>query len=281
MSSIQPPVPPRIPQTNIQSLIPRLTTTINDIDSFRALLANGSHDGTMPNWYVFLKVYMADIRDVTLQRYSVLLGRITALSEYISQPPPNATGAPPLAGARPNLESYITHPLNPLPNPDEEGADKISPYASDVYFQVLNTLPIPQLSEAQADLLGTGSGWTTKDGLRGLGEVELDRLEGRLKARLEREGGRARGLKDEIERKREEVDWLMRVDEEEEGEDGSLFGDDEDDGEGGDKDEAMPDGMGKDKVEPVNGAPNPREGWTIQDYVKFMETGTEPKPNSI
>jgi hypothetical protein len=52
MSSIQPPIAPRIPQTNVQSLIPRLTTTINDIDSFRSLLAQGSHDGTMPNWYV-------------------------------------------------------------------------------------------------------------------------------------------------------------------------------------------------------------------------------------
>lgn len=220
------------------------------------------------------KVVKADIRDITLQRYSVLLGRITALSEYISQPPPNPTGAPPLSNARPHLESYITHPLNPLPNPDEEGAEKISPYASDVYFQVLNTLPIPQLSEAQAELLGTGSGWTNKDGLRGLGEIELDRLEGRLKDRLEREAGRARGLKDEIERKREEVDWAMRVDEEE-GEDGSLFGDDDEDGsEGGDKDEAM--AGSETKAEPVKEIPNPREGWTIQDYIKYMETGTKP-----
>jgi hypothetical protein len=54
MSSIQPPIPPRIPQSHVQSLIPRLTTTINDIDSFKTLLAQGSHDGTMPNWYVQL-----------------------------------------------------------------------------------------------------------------------------------------------------------------------------------------------------------------------------------
>lgn len=92
-------------------------------------------------------------------------------------------------------------------------------------------------------------------------------MEGRLKDRLEREGGRARGLKDEIERKREEVDWAMRVDEEE-GEDGSLFGDDEVDEQ--DKDETMAEG---DKPEAVKELPNPREGWTIQDYVKHMETG--------
>jgi hypothetical protein len=126
----------------------------------------------------------------------------------------------------------------------------------------LNTLPIPQLSEAQDELLGAGSGWTTKDGLRGLGEVELDRLEGRLKDRLERESGRARGLRDEIERKREEVDWAMRVDEEE-GEDG----DDEEEAKG-DKDDTM--AGNEEKPETI---PNPREGWTIQDYVKYMETG--------
>jgi len=84
---------------------------------------------------------------------------------------------------------------------------------------------------------------------------------------LERESGRARGLIDEIDRKREEVDWAMRVDEEE-GEDGSLFGDDEDEGEG-DKDDTMA-GKEDDKPETL---PNPREGWTIQDYVKYMETG--------
>lgn len=44
------PTPPRIPQNHVQSLIPRLTTTINDIDSFRALLAQGAGDGTMPDW---------------------------------------------------------------------------------------------------------------------------------------------------------------------------------------------------------------------------------------
>ena len=100
-----------------------------------------------------------------------------------------------------------------------------------------------------------------------MGEEELTRLESRLKDRLGREEGRSRGLKDEIERRREEIDWVMRVDEEE-GEDGSLFGDDEDGGEGADE------GAGKeDKFET---APNPREGWTIQDYVKYMETGIPP-----
>jgi hypothetical protein len=198
---------------------------------------------------------------VTLQRYSVLLGRITALSEYISSPPPAPPGIP--LSTRPALESYLTHPLNPLPNPDEPGADKVSPYASDVYFQVLATQPVGPLSESLTALLAPGTGWTTKENMRGMSEEELTRLEGRLRDRLEREGGRSKGLKDEIETRREEVDWAMRVDEEE-GEDGSLFGDDEVE-EGGAKAE---------KSGEI--APNPREGWTIQDYVKFMETGIPP-----
>ena len=60
----------------------------------------------------------------------------------------------------------------------------------------------------------------------------------------------------------------MRVDEKE-GEDGSLFGDDEDEGKG----------EASDKEDKPEIALNPREGWTIQDYVKYMETGIPP-PNS-
>jgi hypothetical protein len=45
-----PPLPPRIPLQAVQSLIPRLTTTINDIDAFKALIASGNQDGSMPNW---------------------------------------------------------------------------------------------------------------------------------------------------------------------------------------------------------------------------------------
>jgi hypothetical protein len=152
--------------------------------------------------------------------------------------------------------------LNPLPNPDEPGADKVSPYASDVYFQVLATQPVGPLSESLTALLAPGTGWTTKENMRGMSEEELTRLEGRLRDRLGREGGRSKGLKDEIERRREEVDWAMRVDEEE-GEDGSLFGEEE----GGVKEEEKAEVM----------APNPREGWTIQDYVKYMETGIPPR----
>ena len=47
-----PPVPPHIPLRAIHSLVPRLTATINDIDAFKALLASGNADGSLPNWSV-------------------------------------------------------------------------------------------------------------------------------------------------------------------------------------------------------------------------------------
>lgn len=51
-STYHAPTPPKIPMSHVQSLVPRLTTTINDIDSFRDLLAQGGQDGSMPNWSV-------------------------------------------------------------------------------------------------------------------------------------------------------------------------------------------------------------------------------------
>jgi hypothetical protein len=104
-----------------------------------------------------------------------------------------------------------------------------------------------------------------------MSDEELNALSRRLEGRLTRERERGKGLRAEIESRAGEVDWGMRVDEEEEGEDGSLFGDDdEDDNGGGDGEE------GKEEEGKVEVLPNPREGWTIQDYVRFMETGKPP-----
>lgn len=41
---------PNIPLREINALIPRITSAINDIDAFKALLASGHADGTLPNW---------------------------------------------------------------------------------------------------------------------------------------------------------------------------------------------------------------------------------------
>lgn len=45
-----PALPPSIPRKEVQGLIPRLTTAINDIDAFKAQLAAGAQDGSLPNW---------------------------------------------------------------------------------------------------------------------------------------------------------------------------------------------------------------------------------------
>jgi hypothetical protein len=100
-------------------------------------------------------------------------------------------------------------------------------------------------------------------------ERDLVSLETRLRDRLKRERGRAKGMKDEIEERKDEVDWGMRVDvEDEEGEDGSLFGDDEEEEQGEKAVQAT--------ISIPVPAPNPREGWTIQDYVRYMEKGIAP-----
>lgn len=217
------------------------------------------------------------LRDVTLQRYSLLLGRITALSNYISQPPPRPPNLPPSASSslstKPALESYLVHPLNPLPTGEAAAQADLSPFAPDVFFQVINTLPLPALSAAQDQLKVTPA-------LRRMDERELDHLEQRLRDRLKRESGRAKSLIMEVERKSAEVDWTMRVDEEEGDEDdGSLFGgggSEDGDGEGGSDGAGtkLPGESGQDEgtSAPLPAA-NPREGWTIQDYVRFMETG--------
>lgn len=102
-----------------------------------------------------------------------------------------------------------------------------------------------------------------------------------LKGRLEREGRIADNLRGALERSGEEYEWGMRVeggdDEPEESGDGKkededdLFGDDEDDMEE----------VGKPKETVDEGkkvaVPNPREGWRVADYVRYMDTGVGPK----
>jgi hypothetical protein len=110
-------------------------------------------------------------------------------------------------------------------------------------------------------------------------EGTLNGFEARLKDRLSRESRIAKSLVESIEEKLGEVDWAMRVDQTEEGEDGSLFGDDDDD----DNDDGADEAAKVEEQATIGGAapgPNPREGWTIQDYVKYMETGISPAPQA-
>ncbi|KAK4689244.1 hypothetical protein P7C73_g858, partial [Tremellales sp. Uapishka_1] len=243
-----PPTPPHIPTQAIQSLIPRLTTTINDIDQFKNLLASGANDGTLPNW------------DSLLQRYSLLLGRVNALSTYLSQPLPTPTASVSTPSSQvPALSRYLVHPLNPLP------AEGISPLAPDTFFQALNTQQLPAVS---------ASNQTRENGMEG---VQMDLLQARLRDRLRRESTIAKAVGKEIERREEEVDWTMRINDEEDDqekeaksadeEDEDLFGDDEDE-----------EGVAKVKETTTQkeALPNRRPGWQLSDYLQFMESGKEP-----
>jgi hypothetical protein len=156
-------------------------------------------------------------------------------------------------------------------------------------FQVINTQALPAVHEAQAGLIESRE-WKGKEDLRGMGETELRAILAGLKGRLEREGRIADGLRAQIETCSEEYEWGMRVDggdedvgegdKDDKAEDDDLFGEDEDEPEGSAK------GQGKEvegQGEGVDGntaqtlAPNPREAWTIADYVRYMDTGSEPK----
>jgi hypothetical protein len=116
-------------------------------------------------------------------------------------------------------------------------------------------------------------------------EGSLARLGEGLRERLGREKNMADAVREEIGRREEEVDWGMRIvvgDEGTEG-DGEGGGDGEDDLFGEDEDEEMG-GEGKKVGDQAKGQGegeglwNPREGWTVVDYVRFMESGKQPEP---
>jgi hypothetical protein len=222
------------------------------------------------------------LRDALLQRYQLLLGRITALSEYISRPTPTQplTLHSTTASSEPALSKYIIHPLNPLP------ADA-NPLAGDTFFQALNTLPLPAVDPVEQ-----------KARFKGMKEEETVRVAAGLRGRLKREDETVKGILGEVERISGEMDWELRIEDdlegEVEGEDGvqgqeaggkekekadedyeDLFGDSEDD------DVVMVDPPSK----PLQNEPsstertkllNPREGWTVTDYVVYMDSGRQP-----
>jgi len=217
-----------------------------------------------------------------LQRYSLLLGRINALSTYLAQPPPPPPGSrPPIpnpSSIQPALRKYIAHPLNAL----QTDVSTTNPLAPGVFFEALNTLPRTSLSDSQDELLSSEP-WVPLDRLKRMNESELGRMKDELRGRLEREMNRVSAVQELVMRREEEVDWGMRIGEgEEEGTDPGE-GEREDDlfGEGDEGDEDMKEEEVKkpEKREgEVQGMKNPREGWNVADYVRLMETGREPDP---
>ncbi|TYJ55219.1 hypothetical protein B9479_004049 [Cryptococcus floricola] len=253
------PLPPALPLPALAALLPRLTTTINDIDALRALLANGAHDASLPSW------------DILLQRYSLLLGRINALSNTLTAPARAQTaGQPP---ANPLLAQYIVHPLNPLPPPDAPDSD-ISPLAQDAFFQAINTMPLPAPPAVEGKSEPPRAFSQTHDQLRAMSDRELEDLRKKLTERIERDGMKGKAVSEEVERRAEEIDWVMRVgqDEDEGGEEKAEEDKDEDD-----------DLFGSDEDEPMEGATearpagvekgSAREDWKVGDFVRFIDSG--------
>jgi hypothetical protein len=136
---------------------------------------------------------------------------------------------------------------------------------------VINTQSLPAVSDAQAELLARRE-WKGKEELRGLGEMDLGRIMTGLKARLEREMKIAEGLRGTLESASEEYEWGMRVDAAEGEEDGEKKDEEEDDlfGEEEETEEVKAAQAAKQL------APNPREGWKIADYMRYMDTGVSP-----
>ena len=146
----------------------------------------------------------------------------------------------------------------------------------------------------------------------GGGPAVVEALRKKLEERLKREEGAAKRLRELVQGKEEEYDWGMRIDETgdgeeeaegdkaeekghgtgkgEEDEDEDLFGDDEDikiieppaaaaaaqaGGGAGTGTSVKQTGSGSTAV----GEPklqNPRAGWSVADYVRFMDTGKAP-----
>ncbi|WWC92372.1 uncharacterized protein L201_007329 [Kwoniella dendrophila CBS 6074] len=307
----QPPLAPSIPSSSINTLIPRLTTTINDIDSLRNLIGSGYNDGTLPSW------------DTLLQRYSLLLGRINALSNYLTPPPPptssllsTSTSLPKQLNKSippPNLANYLIHPLNPLPtNPTSEGFNELSPFAQETFLQSIHTQLIDTSSSSSSIASGSiknegQNKWHTSEELRKLDERELITIKNRLNSRLQKEKLKIDVIKREINRREDEIDWNMRIgeDEDEDEEDdettndkekntgkGDNDEDDDDDLFGGDEDDDEPMIIDVDAEKPIQSQsqkkdpdqvkqPEKKEeithSWTMEEYIKFMDSGTLPK----
>jgi hypothetical protein len=192
------------------------------------------------------------------------------------------------------LSRYIVHPLNPLPPTAET-----SGIAQATFFEALNTVSIPHLATNTSGLL-TNEVWdrTDRSALKAMDEEEVIRLRDRLRVKLEAGSSKSGKIKDMIDQVEEEYEWDTRIGGDEEGEedavgeeveqgakgdkieedDDDLFGDDGDDAD----DPVIVDSQSQSKAQSKEAkepkAPsNPRPGWNLVDYVRFMDTGVEPQ----
>jgi hypothetical protein len=132
----------------------------------------------------------------------------------------------------------------------------------------------------------------------------VEQLRKQLAERLGREERAAKALRELVQEKEEEYDWAVRIDgEEEDGDEGDgdraaaaaavggLANEDDDDLFGDDEDVKIIEAPGPASASAVQGgqkssagaatttesmARNPREGWSVADYVRYMDTGKAP-----
>jgi hypothetical protein len=129
-------------------------------------------------------------------------------------------------------------------------------------------------------------------------EEEVIRLRDRLRVKLEAGSSKSGKIKDMIDQVEEEYEWDTRIGGDEEGEEDAV-GEEVEQGAKGDKIEEDDDDLfgddGDDADDPVivtsqsqskaqskeakepKAPSNPRPGWNLVDYVRFMDTGVEPQ----
>lgn len=214
-----------------------------------------------------------------MKRYGVLLGLIKSLTAYIQStaqaPSVGVSGPNPAIPPRPpsdpdanknkttvpTLAQYLVHPLEPMNDP--------SAMAQETFFQAINTQLLPSVKEADVALAPRLP--------RSEDESRLRNKVQELRGQLERDSQKTAHLADYIGKVASGFNWEMRPDQEEEedDDDDDLFGGGSDD----DGDVQMQDGS-KEKNDDKPAEPpqmNPRQGWTVADYLRLLDTGKSPE----
>ena len=194
------------------------------------------------------------------------MGRPSAISQSLTalstDTPIDPNDGPPRLFPRlpTSIRQYLITPLNPLP----VDAD---PMVQAAFMESLNTMPLNDLQIASNSLLEQEVGiWKPVADLKKMEEDDLTRYRDALKRRLEKEALQAKKL-GELARAGELKDtWKSRIGE----------GDAEDEDEDDLFDEPADDAEAKAPADAATAPPklpNPREGWQMADYIKYIDSG--------
>ena len=278
-----PKLPVEAPTKYMQNLIPRLTQTIKDIDELQFRIGWGAQEGMMDNWSAYRKSLFTHTyfsRSSLLTAYSILLTRIQAISTSFSQAAIIAKPGQPIldqtgegssstASAAPvpiPLSRILLHPRLPQTT---ETTDFLTVIA------LTTQQPFPAVKQAQDELIQrtVEEEGLDGDGIKGKDEEELDQMLEGLRDRLAKENNRASLVADYIRGLEEEYEWQGRIDDEEEEEEDSeakerLVGS-----------SAKPSIIEVDMEDAgntVTAGRVPKTGWSLDDWVRYRETGQEP-----